>query len=36
MADNFLENHHAEYEQKKQHWLKKKNTHLPKSFKKQK
>lgn len=32
MADNFLENHHAEYEQKKQRWLKKKSSHLPKSF----
>ncbi len=32
MADNFLENHHAEYEQKKQRWLKKKASHLPKSF----
>ncbi len=34
MADNFLENHHAEYEQKKQRWLKKKASHLPKSFNK--
>lgn len=32
MADNFLENHHAEYEQKKQRWMKKKSSHLPKSF----
>ncbi len=32
MADNFLENHHAEYEQKKQRWLKKRASHLPKSF----
>ena len=32
MADNFLENHRAEYEQKKQRWLKKKASHLPKSF----
>ena len=32
MADNFLEKHHAEYEQKKQRWLKKKASHLPKSF----
>lgn len=29
MADNFLERHHEEYEQKKAAWLRKKR-HLPK------
>jgi hypothetical protein len=29
MADNFLERHHEEYEQKKAEWLRKKK-HLPK------
>ncbi|MCF0243392.1 MAG: hypothetical protein HUK06_01360 [Bacteroidaceae bacterium] len=30
MADNFLENHYAEYEQKKKRWQEKKRSHLPK------
>ena len=32
MADNFLENHYEEYEQRKAQWLKKKR-HMPKSAK---
>jgi len=32
MADNFLERHHEEYEQKKAAWLRKKR-HLPKQKK---
>ncbi|MBP3511894.1 MAG: dehydrogenase [Prevotella sp.] len=33
MADNYLENHMAEYEAKKAEYLKKKKSHLPKSNK---
>lgn len=36
MADNYLEKHREEYEMRKAEYLRKKKSHLPKSFNKEK